>query len=93
MPTRSITATHLARNFSDLLNQVRYQQVTLKVMRGNEPVAFVTPVPVATGYPIAQLDRLLSGLPRLSNEESQQFLDDIHCGVTELSLEHDSWVS
>lgn len=93
MPIRSITATHLARNFSDLLNQVRYQQVTLEVMRGNEPIAYVTPVLMATGYPIAQLDRLLSGLPRLSNEESQQFLEDIHCGVTDQLLEHDAWAS
>ncbi len=93
MTTRSITATHLARNFSDLLNQVRYQHVTLEVMRGNELIAFVSPGPVAAGYPIDQLDRLLAGLPRLSAEESQQFLDDIHHGVAVQPLESDAWAS
>lgn len=93
MTTRSITATHLARNFSDLLNQVRYQHVTLEVMRGNELIAYVSPAPMTAGYPIAQLDRLLTGLPRLSAEESQQFLEDIHHGVADQLLENDAWVS
>lgn len=93
MTIRSITATHLARNFSDLLNQVRYQQVTLEVMRGNELIAYVTPAPTTSGYPIDQLDRLLAGLPRLSAEESQQFLDDIHHGVSEQPAENDAWAS
>jgi len=93
MTTRSITATNLARNFSDLLNQVRYQHVTLEVMRGNELIAYVSPAPLAAGYPIAQLDRLLAGLPRLSAGESQQFLDDIHQGVIDQPVERDAWPS
>ena len=94
MTTRSITATQLSRNFSDLLNQVRYQHVTLEVMRGNELVAYVSPPPVvAAGYPIDQLDRLLAGLPRLSAEEAQHFLDDIHHGVAIQSVEADAWAS
>jgi hypothetical protein len=93
MTTLSITATHLARNFSDLLNQVRYQHVTLEVMRGNELIAYVTPTPMAAGFPIAQLDRLLTGLPRLSAEESQCFLDDIHHGVAAQPMESDAWAS
>lgn len=93
MATRSITATHLARNFSDLLNQVRYQHVTLEVMRGKELIAYVSPVSVAAGYPIVQLDRLLAALPRLSVEESQQFLDDIHHGVADQPMESDAWAS
>ena len=93
MTTRSITATHLARNFSDLLNQVRYQHVTLEVMRGNELIAYVSPAPMAAGYPIGQLDRLLAGLPRLSSEESLHFLDDIHHGVAIQPVETDAWAS
>jgi hypothetical protein len=93
MTTRSITVTRLAKNFSDLLNQVRYQHVTLKVMRGKELIAYVSPVPMAAGYSIGQLDHLLAGLPRLSAEESQQFLDDIHHGVAVQPVECDAWVS
>ena len=93
MTTLSITATHLARNFSDLLNQVRYQHVTLEVTRGNELIAYVSPTPMAAGFPINQLDRLLAGLPRLSTEESQQFLDDLHHGVVDQPMENDVWAS
>ena len=44
METRSITATFLAKNFSEILNQVRYQHVTLEVTRGHDLVAYVVPV-------------------------------------------------
>lgn len=93
MQTRSITATFLARNFSDLLNQVRYQHVTLEVTRGNDLVAYVSPPPRVTGYPIAQLDSLISGLPSLSDDEAGQFLEDIHEGEAMQCVEPDPWGS
>ncbi len=93
MTTRSITATHLARNFSDLINQVRYKHVTLEVMRGKELIAYVSPAPLSAGYPISQLDRLLATLPRLSAEDAQRFLDDIHHGVATQPMERDAWGS
>lgn len=92
MSTRSITAAYLAKNVSDLLNQVLYQHVILEVTRGNDTVAYVSPPSVAAGYPIDQLDRLLAGLPHLSNEEADQFLADIHNGVASQSAEPDAWV-
>lgn len=81
MTIRSITATYLARNFSDLLDQVRYQKIALEVTRGNEIVACIAPPAGVTGYPIDQLDRLFDALPRLSDEENQQFLIDLHEGA------------
>ena len=93
MTTRSITATHLARNFSDLINQVRYKHVTLEVMRGKELIAYVSPAPLPAGYPINQLDRLLSSLPSLSTGDAQNFLNDIHHGVATQPMEGDAWGS
>ena len=91
MSTRSITATYLARNLSDLLNQVRYQRVTLEITRGSDPVAYVCPSPAVTGYPIDQLDRLLVSLPRLSTDEVDDFLADIRTGMASQSAEPDAW--
>ena len=91
MSTLSITATYLARNLSDLLNQVRYQRVTLEVTRGSDLVAYVCPSPAATGYPIDQLDRLLASLPQLSTDEVDRFLADIQEGVASQSPESDAW--
>lgn len=93
MTTRSVTATYLARNLSDLLNQVRYQQITLEVIRGNDLVASVCPPATSKGYPIDQLDLLVAGLPRLSANESRQFLDDIHAGVASQPAETSAWAS
>ena len=91
MSTLTITATYLARNLSDLLNQVRYQRVTLEVTRGSDLVAYVYPSPAVTGYPIDQLDRLLASLPPLSTAEIERFLVDIREGVASQSAESDAW--
>lgn len=93
MTTRSITATQLARNFSDLLNQVRYQGLTLEVVRGDEVVACISPPSAASGFPVAELDRLLASLPRLSDEESREFLADMHEAMTSLAAGPDAWGS
>jgi len=91
MSTLSVAATFLARNLSDLLNQVRYQGVTLEVTRGSDIVAYVCPSPAVTGYPIDQLDRLLASLPQMSPNEADRFLADIHEGVASQSAESDAW--
>lgn len=93
MPRRTVSATTLSRNFSDFLNQVRYQGVTLEIKRGNEVVACVSSPALTVGYPIAHLDRLLDSLPRLSDAESGAFLNDIHEGLAALAPEPDAWGS
>ncbi len=93
MPRQSITATALSRNFSDFLNQVRYQGVTLEVKRGNEVIALVSPPANMAGYPIDQLDRLLAATHPLSDEEARDFLKDIHEATAALTSETDAWDS
>lgn len=93
MPTKTVTATALARNLSEFLNQVRYQGITLEVTRGNEVVACVSPRPPSAGFPIEQLDSLLASLPRFSAEEADAFLDDIHAGAEQLTTERSAWDS
>ncbi len=93
MSSRTITATVLARNFSNLLNQVRYQGLTLEVKRGNEVIACVTPPTKVAGFPIDQLDALLSSAPVLSDVESREFLRDIHEATDRLVAEGSAWDS
>ena len=87
MSKLSVTATYFARNLSDLLNQVRYQRVTLEVTRGSDLVAYVSPAPGLSGYPIDHLDRLLASLPQFSTEEADHFLSDIQTGVASQAVE------
>ena len=53
MSHQVISATTLARNFSEFLNRVRYQGVTLDVTRGSDVIACISPPSPAGGYPIA----------------------------------------
>lgn len=93
MSKLSVTATYFARNLSDLLNQVRYQRVTLEVTRGSDLVAYVSPAPGVSGYPIVQLDRLLASLPQFSTEEADHFVSDIQAGVASQAAEPPAWDS
>lgn len=93
MSSRSITATALARNFSDFLNQVRYQRITLEVKRGNEVIACVSPPANVAGFPIEQLDALLSSTTALSAQEGRDFLRDIHKATDRLITEDNAWGS
>lgn len=91
----TVTATAFARKFSDFLNQVCYQGVTIDVKRGNEIIACVsrpTTQPVTQpGFPIAELDRLLSGLPRLTADEAMAFARDIDEASSALSNPTNPW--
>lgn len=93
MATRIVTATELARGFSDFLNQVRYQGVTLDVQRGNEIVARVQPAGPAAGYPIEQLDALIAALPSLAEDDVDGFLEDIHDAGASLTAGLSPWDS
>ena len=89
----AVTPTVLARNLSELLNKVRYQHVTLDVMRGKDTVAYVSPAPGGIGYPLAQLDRLFESLPSLLDDDALSFLDDMHRGVATQPVKRDAWAS
>jgi antitoxin (DNA-binding transcriptional repressor) of toxin-antitoxin stability system len=93
MAHETISATTLARNFSDLLNRVRYQGVTLDVTRGNEVIACISAPTPKAGFPIAQLDRLFASLPAMSAEEVAQFEADVAASADNLLPEGDAWAS
>lgn len=93
MSHQVISATHLARNFSEFLNRVRYQGVTLDVTRGSEVIACLSPPSPASGFPIAQLDSLFASLPQLTLLEAQEFEKDVAAVVGNLQPESDAWAS
>ncbi len=58
-----VSATEAARNFSELLNRVRYRGQTYVVERGGEAVCEIRPVYRAGGFTGSDLVRLLATLP------------------------------
>lgn len=93
MPPIPLTATTLARNLSEYLNQVRYRGASFDIQRGADVVARLGPVAPAAGYPVGRLGELLAALPRLGEGEAGAMLDDIHAATGQLAPEGDAWDS
>jgi antitoxin (DNA-binding transcriptional repressor) of toxin-antitoxin stability system len=69
----SIAATNAARNFSDLINRVRYQGASFEIERGNEVIARIIPATPSATLSIADLDERWMQLPRLDTEDAGLF--------------------
>ena len=68
-----VTATEAARNFSELLNRVRYGRETFVILRGGEEVGQLTPV---ESHPEPTLRRLLEVL-ELAEKPDDRFASDL----------------
>jgi len=75
--TTTITVTEAVRNFSDVINRVRYTGETTTLTKGEKPVARIVPV-----KRLSTAADLLAWVndpnrPRLSPEEAEAFERDI----------------
>ena len=89
----NISISEVARNLADFINRVAYRGESFTLFRGKKPVAELRPVPRAKK--LGELKDLLATLPKLSEEESESFLNDLeqirNAGNRELL--GDSWES
>ena len=69
MHNESVTATKFARNVATYLDQVRYTGETVTIMKGDRPVAQLTP-PAPAGFPISELENLIANAPKLGASAS-----------------------
>jgi antitoxin (DNA-binding transcriptional repressor) of toxin-antitoxin stability system len=86
-----ISATNAARNFSDLINRVRYQGASFEIERGNEVIAQIIPAAPAATLSIADLDRQWAQLPRLDAEDAVLFEASIQDIRQNASLPESLW--
>jgi antitoxin (DNA-binding transcriptional repressor) of toxin-antitoxin stability system len=87
------SVTEVARHFADYINRVAFRGERFILMRGNKPVAGLTPVPA--GRYLSELPTLLASLPRLSSEEASAFAEDLEAARREMAEQplHDPWAS
>jgi prevent-host-death family protein len=72
-----ITATRVLREFSELLNQVRYKSQSYIVERNGKPIARLVPVSdLKEAKKLKELKNLLSSLPSCS-DDLQAFAKDL----------------
>jgi hypothetical protein len=91
MAAKTVTATEVVRNFSDILNQVRYQSAEFDIVRGREVVARLLPPAPAEGVPLDQLGELLQALPRLGSREADAMARDIDRGLARMRTDAIEW--
>ena len=86
-----VSATEAARNFSDLLNRVRYQGIAFEIARGNEAIAHIVPAVPPQTMPLAELDQHFMALPQLDPDDAVQFEADLQDLRQTASLPDPQW--
>ena len=62
----AISSTEAVRNFSELLNNIKYRGDRYTVIRGGKPAASLIPVePIGSGATLADLRRIVQAFPHL----------------------------
>ncbi len=64
----TISATQAARNFSELLNEIKFRNRRYTIVRAGKPVAVLGPAGAATSRTLGELPNLLKQLPSLGDE-------------------------
>lgn len=73
----SISSTEAVRNFSELLNNIKYRGDRYTVIRGGKPAACLVPVEASrSGATLADLREILRQLPHLDSSD-QTFAADV----------------
>lgn len=72
----NVRITEVARHFSDYVNRVAYQGENFVLVRGNKPVAELRPIP--SGRKLSELPDILKSLPKLTEDEQEDFLEDLN---------------
>ena len=89
--SKSINATEAARNFSDVLNQVKYQGTTFDVVRGRDVVAKIVSADPVSGLKASELGLWFATLPRLDKDDMAVFEQDISESLASLAHKGQEW--
>jgi len=74
---KTITATEAVRNFSEILNSIKYTGADYTIVRGGKPVATIRPAEDhAKGLTLGDLEGLVKSLPALG-DEAERFKKDV----------------
>jgi hypothetical protein len=74
---RRLSATEVARRFSEVVSRVLYEKETVIVERGKEPVCEIGPVRAAVTFTGADLVGLLGSLP----DPGEEYLEAVEATI------------
>ena len=83
----SISSTEAVRNFSELLNNIKYRGDRYTVIRGGKPAASLVPVePIGSGATLADLRKIVPAFPRLDKGDTSFEADVIAAAGSQPSM-------
>lgn len=85
-----ISVTQAVRQFSDLLNRIFYQGVSVELERGNKVIARISPVLPESPLKVKDLNELFDNLPSL-REDAGLFAKDLNEIRKQIPLENNQW--
>ena len=80
---KTVNATEVARNFSEVLDGVEHRHHTYVVTRGGKPIARIAPVPSANGLEVKRLLR--------DHAADSSWLDELATLRAGLTVEERDW--
>jgi antitoxin (DNA-binding transcriptional repressor) of toxin-antitoxin stability system len=83
MPPKKITVTEAVRNISDYIDRVACGRERFVLYKDDQPIAELRPLPA--GVRLGDLPSIIASLPRLSEQEAEEFRKDIEKAREELS--------
>ena len=81
--TTRISVSEAVRQFADYINRVAYRGERFTLIRGNKPVAELSPV--ISGRRLGDLPGLLASLPPLSDADARSLDEDLARARSEVS--------
>jgi antitoxin (DNA-binding transcriptional repressor) of toxin-antitoxin stability system len=91
MQKKKISATEAARNFSDIVGQVRYQATCFEILKGKEVVAQLVPARAASPSTLAEQIRRLADGAHLAAEDVAAYASDVGSIERHLTLGESEW--
>jgi hypothetical protein len=91
MAAYAVNVTDFSRGLSEFLNNVQYKGMVLDIERGKRVVARVSPAGLTDGFPLAQLDDLLTKGPQLSVADRLSMAADVRTVRSQLRTKADPW--
>ena len=83
----AISSTEAVRNFSELLNNIKYRGDRYTVIRGGKPAASLVPVePVRSGATLADLHKIVQAFPHLDRSDTSFEADVIAAAHSQPSM-------
>lgn len=83
----AISSTEAVRNFSELLNNIKYRGDRYTVIRGGKPAASLVPVEAAgSGATLADLRKIVQALPHLDKSDTSFEADVITAANSQPSM-------